>query len=189
MALNLNVNVQIDRINNIFSNGKLNQSDCAEIINQLGQLSEKSGGRANFPMLTLYRDWSLHAQLDRNPIRLKLIQIENQFDIPENVQSTSDLVAELFSIKKFQVEVLSFTTQVPTLVCFNDLDKWKAFVGCFLHNVLDKPLLQTDRNSRIENMYLKMIPSERDGNSTCCWVIQLSNNPNVKIQIPFVLDY
>jgi hypothetical protein len=140
-------------------------------------------------MLSLYRDWSFHATLDRNPIRLKLIEIERQFDIPESMQSTSDLVAEMFSIKKFQTEVLSFETQIPKLACFNDLGQWKTFVGCFLHNILDKPLLHTDTSSRIKNMYLKKIPNDNDGNSTCCWVIQLRDNSNIQIQIPFVLDY
>lgn len=195
----LNSKRQIDNIIKILANGYLNANDCSRLIADLRELSELNGGKTQFPMLNLYGDWSLHAQLDRSKISEKLKKIEEQFSIPEKEQSTSDLIAEMFSIRKFQEEIMYFESQIPSIAIFNNKNFFKDFVSVFLINILDKPLLQKDSLSQIENMYLKSCcidptngqikinASEKDAHRFV-WVINIRNR-NIKIYCLFCLDY
>ncbi len=151
----LNSKRQIDNITKILAQGNLNANDCSRLIADLRELSEINGGKSRFPMLNLYGDWSLHAQLERGKISEKLKKIEEQFFIPEKEESTSDLIAEMFSIRKLQDEITSFELQIPSIAIFKNKKIFKDFISVFLINILDKPLLQKDSLSQIENMYLK----------------------------------
>ncbi|MFA6916147.1 MAG: hypothetical protein WC222_07100 [Parachlamydiales bacterium] len=123
-------------------------------------------------------------------------KIEEQFDIPESQQNTNDLIAELFSIRKLQSEILSFQTQIPQIKVFSRKEVRVEFIGAFFSTLLDKPLLQKDSSAQIENMYFKAVDLDENGSIrfasnnplNVIWVIQLRQK-DVKIYSKFCLDY
>ncbi len=147
-------------------------------------------------MINLYGDLSVHANLDRKRISLILKKIEEQFDIPESQQSTNHLIAELFSIRDLQGEILSFQTQIPQIKVFSKKEVWVEFIGAFFSTLLDKPLLQKDSSAQIENMYFKAVDLDENdfirfpSNNPLkvIWVIQIRQK-DVKIYGKFCLDY
>lgn len=109
MPLEINTNKQIKNIQTILAQPVLSANDCSRLIIDLRELAEINK-KSNYPMINFYGDLSVHAELDRNKISSILKKIEEQFDIPESQQSTNDLIAELFSIRNLQSEILSFQT-------------------------------------------------------------------------------
>jgi hypothetical protein len=196
--LELNPKRQIQSINNILSLGHLNVNDTSRLVADLRELSERIGNKALFPMLNLYGDWSLHAQLDRGKIQEALKKIEKQFTIPQSQESTSDLIAKIFSIRELQNEIISFESQIPKITIFKEKKIWINFISVFLQNILDKPLLQKDPDSQIENMYLKAcsidptngqinMDTSMSGIKKYSWVLKTRND--IKIYALFCLDY
>ncbi len=175
-----------ERITALLSNKNLIPNDCSRLIIDLRELTESRGGSSSFPMINFYGNWSVHFELDRKPIPEILKKIEEQFSIPEDRQSTSDFIADLFSVKRFQEEVFSFDSEIPKLAIFRDKKLWIEFLGCFLGTLLDKPLLHKDQVSQIDNMFLKIVP-DSSGFLRLSWVIK--TRKGVNIVCPFCLDY
>lgn len=130
MPLKIKLNKQIGNIQAILSQPFLSSNDCSRLIIHLRELSEINA-KSNYPMINLYGDLSVHANLDRKRISLILKKIKEQFDIPESQQSTNDLIAELFSIRDLQNEILSFQTQIPQIKVFSKKEVWAEFIGAF----------------------------------------------------------
>ena len=194
MPLKIKLNKQIENIQAILSQPFLSANDCSRLIIHLRELSEINA-KSNYPMINLYGDLSVHANLDRKKISLILKKIEEQFDIPESQQYTNDLIAELFSIRDLQSEILSFQTQIPQIKIFSKKEVWDEFIGAFFSTLLDKPLLQKDSSAQIENMYFKAVDLDENGSIrfpssnplNVIWVIQLRQK-DVKIYSKFCLD-
>lgn len=195
MPLNLNTKKQITVVKAILSQKHLNANDCSRLIVNLRELAEITN-KSDYPMINLYGDLSVHAKLDRTKYSIILNKIEDQSPIPEFQQSTSDLIAELFSIRGLQNEILSYQTQIPELSIFNNRKIWFEFVGVFLSTLTDKPLFQKNTTSQIEQMYLKTCDIDTNGTIrhpsnnplSFVWVIQLRPK-NVKIYCKFQPDY
>lgn len=195
MLLGINSNKQIEKIQNILSQPYLSANDCSRLIIDLSELAELNG-KINYPMIIFYRNLSVHALLDRKGISTILKRVEEQFNILESQQNTNDLIAELFSIRKLQDEVLSFQTQIPLIKVLSKHEIWIGFIGTFFSTLLDKPLLQKDSSAQIEKMYFKTADMSEDGSiyppsnnpQKVIWVIQLRQK-DVKIYGKLCLDY
>lgn len=192
--LNLNSNKQITDIKNILSQRFLSATDCSKLIIIFRELVE-SLNLSKYPMIQLYGDMSVHPKLDRKASATILQRIEDQFSIPENKSNTSDRIAELFSIRSLQYELLSFHTQIPELAIFNNKAVWDGFISAFLTTIVDKPLRSKNPKSRISQMYLKsccidkefrILPSHTP--ETFVWIIELKEK-NLRILCKLVGDY
>lgn len=107
MPLKIKPNKQIENIQAILSQPFLSANDCSRLIIHLRELSEINA-KSNYPMINLYGDLSVHANLDRKKISSILKRIEEQFDIPESEHNTNDLVANYFQYAIFRVKFCHF---------------------------------------------------------------------------------
>jgi hypothetical protein len=138
----------LDKLQKLFNYEIKRECEVVYVLVEMGKLLEQEDQAVqdNHPTVNFYRNWVVHARLDRNPFAVKILE---QFD--EFVSSGSNVQPTLEPLLKSQPlrnEMRSYLQGKVIAPFLEDDIKWKAFVKLLSEVILDVPLTVDDGTQR-----------------------------------------
>jgi hypothetical protein len=111
------------------------------------ELIESDGDKSRYPTISLYADWSLHAQLDRKNAKQTLKRIQDAIDrdfAGERVDFVAE-VSRILGMAELRAELRAlFSKHSLPLFLVDSYSNWRAFGSKILSDLLQKPLIASE---------------------------------------------
>lgn len=144
----------VEKIDALVAAGVNSERDSLYLVVQLHKLVEQAGIRADYPSLSFYRDWAVHARLSHSHQASALLRDLNGtiewYELTRATQDFIDRISSLISMRELHQEIRRIVDEFQVHAeLVDDLDLWHSFIKYLVMVLIDLPLETSEELSKV----------------------------------------
>lgn len=152
-------------VDDIVSRGQCSATELVDVLRRTRLLIEQGKVKSTYPTLSLYCDWIMHIELDRNPsghemiCRLDKAMVDNRLSDRDAILS----IAHALSLHELRTELTTlFRANNISSVLFDDQNNWIVFANSLVEELLERPVtfpidVRTNPSAKGRAKFLKAV--------------------------------
>ncbi len=165
----------ISKLNRHISEGLTREADIVYLLVQLSKLLHQQGILNKYPVLSFYRNWVVHYQLDRLSSNPTMKEIFDRLEMAVRARSQGDeekalsTLTDTISLKKLWKEINTAfdTSEEFDKTLLKNSKFWSNFGGLLLSILVDLPLIVPAEPSYKNIEEFRFVPAEDDTHIAC----------------------
>lgn len=143
----------INRLNDhltVLRTGDISPSTTHRLMALLRELLEQQGINRQYPLVTMFCDWSLHIRLDRSPAGAKLLDLldatwANSRQVDQQIDALVDQLKPHL-LRSQMIDILEGVLIDPTVVRTDEL--FGKIVRCLITDLVEKPIARKAKDEQ-----------------------------------------
>jgi hypothetical protein len=136
----------VQKLSDEFKEELEHESQVVYILVEIGKMLEQDDAQTVYSTINFYRNWVVHAKLERHPLAVELLDLFDQYIC--SGQEVSERLKALLKSLTLRIELREYLRSHSLVAPFCEDDvKWKSFVKILARVILDVPLTVNDKTT------------------------------------------